>query len=273
MQPTIQTLQAGIPSALRELNDAPERLFLYGELPKEQPVAIVGTRKPTGYGRRIASLLAARLAAAGIPVVSGLAFGIDTCAHRAVLDAGGQTIAILPGGVDRDSISPRSNLPLADRIVANGGGLLSEFEVGVTARKYHYAPRNRLISGISRAVVLVEAGIPSGSLVTAQHAADQGRDLWAVPGPIDSPASAGPNRLIRDGANPLTSTDEFMEALGVPVTPNEATGLLGEFTSSVHIDELSERLKRPIPELETELTKLELRGLIRKQNDGSYARA
>lgn len=274
MQATLRTIPGNqLPTALREISDPPEQLYVRGALPSERPVAIVGSRRTTAYGRRVAGTLAARLAASGVPIVSGLAFGVDTCAHRAALDSGGRTIAVLPGGVDRESISPRTNLAVADRIVEQGGALLSELPAGTAPRKHYYTSRNRLISGLARAVVVVEAALPSGSLVTAQHAADQGRELWAVPGPIDSPTSAGTNRLIRDGANPLVSVEEFLEALGIETKPAQATGLLATFPDSPqHVNELSDRLNRPISELETELTKLELRGLVRKQNDGTYVR-
>lgn len=279
MQAAIHTLLSDdVPQALRELTDPPQQLFAYSEdapaeLLASRPVAIVGTRRPTGYGRRIAGMLAARLASAGAPVVSGLAFGIDTCAHRAVVDAGGQSIAVLPGGVDRESVSPRSNLGLAEQIITKGGVLVSELPNGTSARKHYYASRNRLISGMARAVVVIEAAIPSGTLVTAQHAADQNKELWAVPGPIDSPASAGSNRLIRDGAHPLTSIDEFLEALGIQAKLPPASGLLAEVADGpIYVDELATRTSRAIADLETELTKLELRGLIRKQDDGAYVR-
>ena len=274
-----------IPKALRDLTDPPKQLYVYssgsGGLPgagddlAQRPVAIVGTRRPTAYGRRVAGMLAARLASAGVPLVSGLAFGIDTCVHRAAVDVGGRSIAVLPGGVDRESISPQTNLRLADRIVAAGGALVSERPLGDSARKEYYLSRNRLISGMARAVVVVEATMPSGSLVTAQHAADQNQDLWAVPGPIDSPTSAGTNWLIHDAASTLDSIDAFLQHLGIrPEEPARAGGLLTEFTGApLHVNELADRLERAIPDLETELTKLELRGLVRRQGDGAYVRA
>ena len=270
MQATVNNLsKAEHPTGLKEINDQPDRLFIRGAVPKERPVAIVGTRKPTTYGRRIASLLAARLAAAGVPIVSGLAFGIDTCAHIAALDAGGVTMAVLPGGIDRDSISPRTNLALADRMVEQGGALLSEWPNGTEPRKYYYGPRNRLISGVARAVVVVEAGLPSGSLVTAQHAADQGRELWAVPGLIDSPTSAGTNKLIADGAQVLHSIDEFLETLGI----SQAQQRFDFPDTPVHFDELAEQSDKSHSELETELTRLELQGMIKRLDGRYYVRA
>ncbi len=282
MQATIKIRKltgAEIPEPLQRLDEnAPKVLYVRGELPAadQLPVAIVGTRRPTAYGRRTTAQLAARLAAAGLPIVSGLAFGIDTAAHRAALDAGGRTIAVLPGGVDRESISPSSNLAVADRIVEQGGAVVSEWPAGTAPHKHHYTFRNRLISGWARAVVVIEAAKPSGSLTTAQHAADQNKDLWAVPGPIDSPVSAGTNHLLTESVSPLISVSHFLEALGVadPGRAAAADGLLGEFSDRpLHADALATRLKRPVADLETELTRLELRGLIKRLEGRYYVRA
>ncbi|MSU76277.1 DNA-protecting protein DprA [Patescibacteria group bacterium] len=273
MQATINEVSGtAIPELLRTLEQPPEVLRYRGVLPGDTPIAIVGTRRPSAYGRRTAAVLGARIAAAGFPVVSGLAFGIDTEVHRAVLDAGGRSVAILPGGIDDHSISPRTNLPLAHRILKAGGVLVSEYPAGTTAMKFRYIARNRLISGWAKAVVIVEAGLPSGSLLTAQHAIDQGRELWAVPGTIESAASRGTNKLIADGAHPLVSVDHFMETLGVMVhTPSDGiSSVLGSEAS--HIDELAERLQLVPSELETELTKLELRGVVKHLGGRYYVR-
>ena len=272
MQATIKTLLGGrIPAPLREIPEPPAELRVRGTVPAESPVAVVGTRKPTTYGRRTVAVIAARLAAAGVPVVSGLAFGIDTEAHRAALDAGGRTVAILPGGLDGHSISPRTNLRLAERIIQSGGALVSEYPEGTTAHKHHYVARNRLISGWARAVVVVEAAYPSGSLITANHAAVQGRDVWAVPGPIDSEASAGTNKLIADGAHPLVNVDQFLDALGVAKRRIEHP-LLDFLSQSRHLEEIAAALGREAPELEVELTTLELRGVVKHLGGRYYAR-
>jgi DNA processing protein len=263
-----------LPEPLRDISDVPRELFLAGSLPEEAPVAIVGSRKATGYGRRIAQTVAARLATAGVPIVSGLAFGIDAETHRAVLEAGGQTIAVLPGGLDRPSLSPRSNLALADRILESRGALLSEYPQGTMARKEHFLARNRLISGLSRAVVVIEAALPSGSLITAKHATDQGRDVWAVPGPIDSPTSAGTNWLISDGAQPLVAIDHFLESIGIVTKTKRPEGLAKHLTDQPrHFDELAARSGRQSSELESELTKLELLGLARHLGGRYYVRS
>lgn len=244
----------------------PNGLYVAGTLPDQTPVAIVGSRKPTPYGRRVAATIASRLASHGVPIVSGLAFGIDKTAHAAALDAGGRTIAVLPSGLDDRSISPQSHLGLAKRIVERGA-LLSEYPTGTTARKEHYLARNRLISGLARAVVVVEAAVRSGSMTTARWATDQGRDVWAVPGPIDSLVSGGTNQLIRDGANPLVSVDDFLEALGVEqlsALASFSSPIMRQFTTSpTHLDTILQSVEMPSAHLEREITRLELAGVIR----------
>ncbi len=203
------------PARLRRLSDAPPLLAVCGrvETLATRCVAIVGARAPSAYGREVAFRLAAGLARAGLCVVSGLARGIDACAHRGALDAGGATLAFLGCGPDR--VYPAGHRALAGRI-AGAGAVVSEFPSGTPPRAPHFPLRNRLISGLSEAVVVVEARERSGSLVTARHAADQGVDVLAVPGPVDGPTHAGPHRLIRDGAGLVTGAGDVLEALGLP---------------------------------------------------------
>ena len=238
-------------------------------------MAIVGSRRATHYGRRVAASLAARLATAGVPVISGLAFGIDITAHRAALDAGGRSIAVLPGGLDEAHVSPRSHLAEARRI-AERGTLLSEYPPGTEARKEHFLARNRLISGLARAVVVIEAELPSGSLITARYGMEQGKDVWAVPGPIDSPTSRGTNDLISQGAYPLTDVEEFIASLGLApaASPSEASPLLKLLGAQPsHSDELAALADLPPAKLDGELTRLELLGLIRHLGGRYYVRA
>lgn len=263
---------AQLPSRLRvcEL----EGLYISGTLPEAVPVAIVGSRRPTPYGRQVTAELAGKLGAAGVPVVSGLAFGVDGIAHRAALDSGGRCIAVLPGGVDRASISPQSHLTMADRIREQGGAVVSEYPDGATAYKGNYHARNRIIAGFAEHVVVIEAGIPSGTLITAAHAAALSRDVWAVPGPITSSVSAGTNRLIRDGAKPLVSISAFLEEIGVRPDHQSRHPLLrwlADGPSSV--DYLAGRARRTPGEIERELTTLELRGLVRRTGDGLVVRS
>ena len=204
----------GYPERLGRLVDPPPVLFARGrlELLRRPSVTIVGSRRSTGYGRRSAEALAAQMALRGITVVSGLALGIDGASHRAALEAGGDTIAVLGSGVD--SIQPASHRRLGERIVREGL-LLSEFLPGEPARPHHFPRRNRILAALSGAVVVVEAAEKSGALITVEHALDLGRDVYAVPGALDAPQSRGCNTLIRQGAQVTTSPEEFGRDLGL----------------------------------------------------------
>ncbi len=276
MQASILT-QERIPAPLRDIPGPPRRLHCRGTLPGGPFVAVVGTRKPTAYGRRVTGMIAGQLARAGAVVVSGLAFGIDAIAHQAALDAKGKSVAILPSGLRDADITPRANLGLARRIFERGA-LLSEYPEGSGARKEYYEDRNRLISGLASAVVVVEGGRPSGTLITARHAVDQSREVWAVPGPIDSPQSKGTNWLIETGAEPLFSIDTFMESLGLAGGRQPSLGESGDLAAVLgggpcHVDEIATRLGRPAHEVESELTKLELTGTVRHVGERHYALA
>lgn len=202
---------AEYPELLRVLAGAPERLWVRGRLDAAPTAAIVGSRRPTPYGLRMARRLAAGLARAGVTVVSGLARGIDTAAHEAALEAGGKTWAVLGSGLDR--LYPQENAGLAAAIVAGGGAILSEQAPEQGPRPGFFPARNRIISGLSWAVVVVEGDPKSGSLITARWAADQGRTVLAVPGPADSPLSRGPLELLRAGAPPAAEADDVLAFL------------------------------------------------------------
>jgi DNA processing protein len=191
----------------------PKRFYFRGTLPatRRPTVAIVGTRKPTTYGREVTYQLSHDLAQRGIVIISGLALGVDGIAHRAALDAGGTTIAVLANGVD--TIYPATNKNIADDILANGGAILSEYEPGVLARQYQFLERNRIVSGLSDAVIVTEAAIRSGTIATVTHALEQGREVFVVPGNITSPLSAGCNALIKQGAHPITCAQDVLEII------------------------------------------------------------
>jgi DNA processing protein len=209
------------PTRLEHLHDPPDDLWARGALalPADRMVAIVGTRRATEYGRRMAADIAWGVASAGWTVVSGLASGIDAAAHRGALDAAGATVAVLGCGVDR--VFPRGNAGLYES-VARYGLLLSEFEPGTGPRKHHFPQRNRIIAALSRAVVVVQAGQPSGALITADLASEIGRDVMAVPGPVDQAVSRGVNRLLREGAGVATSAADVLETLGDPPPASSA---------------------------------------------------
>jgi DNA processing protein len=194
----------GYPRRLKEIDQPPPVLYVRGSLIPEDDwaVAIVGTRRVTSYGRQVADDVATTLAQNGVTIVSGLARGVDSIAHQAAIHAGGRTIAVLGNGVDL--VYPPENRNLAAQIMEHGA-LISDYALGTKPDGVNFPPRNRIISGLSMAVIIVEAGETSGALITATFAAEQGRDVFAVPGNINAPQSKGANRLIRDGAQPLLS--------------------------------------------------------------------
>ncbi|HRN97498.1 MAG TPA: DNA-processing protein DprA [Candidatus Saccharibacteria bacterium] len=191
----------------------PKRLYFMGKLPPERTptVAIVGTRRPTAYGREVTERFARELASKGVVILSGLALGVDSIAHRACLQAGGTTLAILANGLDY--IYPASHRQLAKDIVDAGGAIISEYEPDVPARDFRFLERNRIVSGLADAIIITEAAARSGTLSTATHALEQGREVFVVPGNITSPLSAGCNSLIKQGAIPITSSDDVLEII------------------------------------------------------------
>jgi len=262
------------PARLAELGDGPVLLWLLGrpESLQRVDVAIVGARAPTPYGVAVARVLAARLAGRGVGVVSGLAHGVDAAAHDATLAAGGETVAVLGCGIDR--VYPAAHRGLARRI-ATQGCVASEFAPGTPPLPMHFPLRNRIVSGLARVVVVAEARRRSGSLVTASHALDQGRDVFAAPGPLDAPASAGCNRLIRDGAHILLEADDVLLRLGFrparKATPGDADvdpvlALLRERPCTR--DELADRLGARPALLARKLLELELAGRVTEGRDG-----
>jgi DNA processing protein len=270
------------PRRLKEIHQAPPVLYVRGELLPDDDwaVAIVGTRRVTPYGRQVAEDLGAMLARSGLTVVSGLARGVDAIAHRACLDAGGRTLAVFGSGVDR--IYPPEHRRLAERIVESGA-LISDYAPGTPPEGSNFPPRNRIISGLSLATVVVEAGKRSGALITANFAAEQGRDVFAVPGGINAPQSAGTNRLIQQGAHPLldhrdvldvldlTMVHEFRSARTVlPADPQEARllGVLGR--EPMHVDDIRNQADMPIEEVTATLAMMELKGMVRQVGGMNY---
>ncbi len=209
------------PPLLRQIADPPAKLFARGDLAvlsREDAIAVVGTRQMTRYGEAVTKQLVAPLAAAGTPIVSGLALGIDAIAHEATVGSGGLAIAVLAAGVADRDIGPRANFGLARRILSSGGVLISEFPSGTPATKDKFLLRNRIVAGLARATIIVEAAARSGALVTARLALEDGRDVYAVPGPITSSASEGTNKLIATGAMPILSPTMLLEELSVEIT-------------------------------------------------------
>ena len=210
------------PAGLCDLADPPSRLFVRGAIPAGRAVAIIGTRRSTRYGREVAGGLGAAVAAAGWVVVSGLARGIDSAAHRGVVEVGGRGVAFLGSGID--VWYPPENRGLGESLFRHGGGVVSEYPAGSPPEPWRFPVRNRLIAAMAEAVVVVEAGVTGGALITARLALELGREVLAVPGDIDRPASVGCNLLIKDGATPVLGVDDLLESLGWsrPITPPEA---------------------------------------------------
>ncbi len=209
---------ARYPKELKTIFDPPQLLYVQGSLPPANSayLAIVGSRQCSEYGKRSATRFAQAVARARIVVVSGLAYGIDSYAHHATLETGTPTVAVIASG--HDKLTGRARV-LAQHIIAKGGALISEFPPQTPALPYHHPIRNRIISGMSRATLVVEASLPSGSLITAKSAIDQNRDVLAVPGSIESPLSAGTNQLIKEGALPITTEDDLLAYFNVQPSP------------------------------------------------------
>jgi DNA processing protein len=273
------------PVRLREIYDYPPVLYLRGELRPEDEyaVAVVGTRRATVYGKQVTGELAAELAAAGITVVSGLARGVDTIAHRAALEAGGRTIAVFACGLDQ--IYPPENERLARDIVTRGA-CVSEYPLGMRPRAENFPRRNRILSGLSLGVLVTEAAEDSGAMITARFAVEQNREVFAVPGSVLSPASRGTNRLIQEGAKLVRGYTDVLEELNLTtvarqmemreVLPESATEavLLKELGAEpAHIDEVCRRSGLPAATVSGALAMMELKGLVRQVGAMNYVLA
>ncbi len=272
------------PARLAEIFDPPPVLYVRGELipADEQALAIVGTRAASSYGKMAAEQLAGDLARAGVTIVSGLALGVDTAAHRGAIEAGGRTLAILGNGLDR--VYPAQNARLADQITQHGA-LVTEFPLGIKPDAMNFPRRNRIISGLTWGTLVVEAGERSGALITAAFAAEQGREVLAVPGSIFSPKSKGTNALIRDGATPVATADEVLAELQPGREPRQLTvadivpldeterALLNVLSGEpLHIDEVAREASLPMSLVSSALAMMELKGIVRQLSGMHYIR-
>ncbi len=261
------------PSRLKEISSPPNRLYCIGDISllNRKSVGIVGSRKFTIYGKSVASMIGKRLGECGVPVVSGLAYGIDAFAHEGTLDANGKIIGVLASGINK--MSPKKNFELMIKGIENGGLIISEYEPDFEAKKYTYPARNRIISGISECLAVVEANFNSGALITAQHAAEQGRTVFAVPGNITSQFSMGSNLLIRNGATPLIVIDDLIRYLGInPETLNpEKFALEGDELqiynivskyNGVRADSIAFDIGKSIEFVKSIITVMEIKGVL-----------
>jgi DNA processing protein len=276
---------AGYPPNLRQVYNAPPLIYIRGQIEErdEWAVAIVGTRRASVYGKEAARMISAGLAQAGVTVVSGLARGIDTVAHRACLDAGGRTLAVLGCGVD--VIYPSQNARLAAEIVERGA-LVSEYALGTRPDARNFPPRNRIISGLTLGTVVAEADLGSGARITADFAIEQGREVFAVPGSIFNRGSRGTNDLIQQGAKMVCNVADVLEELNLTmvshqaqaravIPENETEAVLLEHLSAepVHVDALGRAVRLPIAQVTSTLALMELKGMVRQVGGMSYVLA
>jgi len=278
----IEQKDSEYPNLLKQISDAPEKLYVKGTLYlKEQCFAVVGTRLCSNYGKQAALEIAGDLTEAGLTIVSGLAPGIDTWAHRAAVEKGKRTIAVLGTGLDEKSLYPKENIKLTHQILELGGALISEYESGTPGSKFTFPERNRIISGLSLGVLVVEAKQRSGSLITANLALRQNRKLFAVPGSIYSSNSKGTNFAIKIlGAKLVESADDILEELGMATQKKEQqfTGDSEEETlileslkeDALHIDKLIEKTQLPSATIAGTLAILEIKGRVRNLGGNTF---
>ena len=276
------------PAILKEIPQSP--LALYGQgspsllsldTESRSRIGIVGTRKPTRYGSEAAEIITRELAARGIIIVSGLATGIDTIAHKSALDSKGKTIAVLGSGIDRASLFPRENRKLADKIVETGSLIVSEYPPGTPAFKENFPQRNRIISGMARGIIVVEAREKSGALITAGLALDQNRDVFAVPGSILSPTSFGTHALIQEGAKLVTSAKDIFAEWNIDYSEKTKTAHAAEISEKenkilalleepLNVDAIKARIGLETGTIIASLSLLELKGLVRNLGGDMY---
>jgi DNA processing protein len=275
---TIGSEDPRYPPLLRLIPDRPERLYVRGSaaaLVHALPIAVVGTRSMSRYGESAVAKIVGPMAAAGAAVISGLALGVDAAAHEAALAAAGITVAVLAASVDRDGIGPKANARLAERIVSRGGALVSEHPPGTPAHKGHFPLRNRIIAGMSKATVVIEAPTRSGALITAKAALDYDREVFAVPGPITYPSCEGANALIASGASPACAAGDILGHYGLsmgrkaarPADPTLAKVLMA-LDAPTDLDVLAARTGLPTPAILAAVTALELDGRVSRADAG-----
>jgi DNA processing protein len=273
------------PKLLLEIEKFPPLLYYKGQMENNEELclAVVGTRMITGYGRIVTPKLIEPLVDAGATIVSGMAFGVDSAAHTIATSKGKRTVAVLGGGLDEKSLYPKAHALLAQNILDCGGALLSEYPPGTPNFKQNFVARNRIISGMSVATVVVECDLKSGSLITAKYALEQNRSVYAVPGPIYSPQSQGPNNLIKMGAKLITEAKDILEDLNLQALPEqqEAQILFGDSPTEnvilgviayepIHINDIVKQSRLETGDVASALTFLEMKGKVRNLGGQQY---
>lgn len=273
------------PDSLKNISDPPICLYIKGnleeiDLNKEFYFAVVGTRQPTAYGQQLARTLARQLAEAGMVIVSGMAIGVDTLAHQAALSIRKKTVAVLGCGVD--IVYPAANIKLYREIIKTDGLVISEFPPGQTVLKGLFIARNRIISGLARGVLIVEGAKDSGALITARYAAEQGKEVFAPPGPITSKMSAAPNILLKQGAKLVTAVEDIFEEFNLKVVPKKKEDIFKKLNAEERkffeilsdrpqtADDLAIKFKQPINLILNRLSVLEIKGVVEKDSQGRY---
>ncbi len=274
--PIRQLDRRAFPRLLQEIPDCPKALYLRGEMPPEELkwLCVVGSRACSPYGRRQTAKLIAGLANYPIAIISGLALGLDSEAHKAALDVGLPTLAVLPSSVDEASIYPSSNRALAQRILARGGGLISEYPAPFKAQLYGFPARDRLMAGLSHATLITEAGEKSGTLITARLALDYNRDVMGIPHELDREGGMGVNRLLREGATLIRDSDDILQVLGIkpsdkptqPTLPTDLTpaeaAILTALVEPMFKDDLIDASLLSAQDANIALSSLQIRGLL-----------
>jgi len=272
-----------VPPNLKKIEGAPSKLFILGEWPDFNSlwIAIVGTRKATREGQNIARRFAEELASIGAVIVSGLAFGIDAAAHEGALNANGKTVAVLGNGLNK--IYPAQNQNLGNKIIKSGGALVSEYTDGTPSLPHQFLERNRIVSGLSDAVIVIEAPKKSGALATANHAAEQGREVFVIPGHINHVNFEGSHQLIRDGARLVTSAEQVLEDLGIDRikstknisktslnSPEQSLifEIISNHGKAITIDELINISKLESQVVNKEISFLLIKGIIKESEQG-----
>jgi DNA processing protein len=269
------------PQSLKELPQPPEKLWILGEFPDEEDLiylCVVGSRKFTSYGKEVCEKLISALKGYPIVIVSGFAMGIDTIAHKKAMEVGLKTMVFPGSGLSKEAIFPKMNAPMMEEVLRHNGCLISEFEPNFKATQWSFPMRNRLMAGISRCVLIIEAEEKSGTLITARLAVEYNKDVLAVPGPIFSPNSKGTNKLLRQGATPITSGEDLLEALGFEKEKdgvvqnklfedlsNEEKKVLEILREPCEKDELIDSLGMPVQEANALLSVMEIKGLIKEE--------